>query len=33
MQQMDTLDPNRGIFQSLRKRQLDVIVGHIDSGK
>ncbi|XP_015386855.1 subtilisin-like serine-protease S [Citrus sinensis] len=32
MQQMDTLDPNHGIFQSLRKRQRDVIVGHIDSG-
>ncbi|KAH9738183.1 hypothetical protein KPL71_018696 [Citrus sinensis] len=32
MQQMDTLDPNHGIFQSLRKRQRGVIVGHIDSG-
>ncbi|GAY33110.1 hypothetical protein CUMW_005650, partial [Citrus unshiu] len=32
MQQMDTLDPNHGIFQSLQKRQSEVIVGHIDSG-
>ncbi|ESR43424.1 hypothetical protein CICLE_v10013483mg [Citrus x clementina] len=32
MQQMDTLDPNHGIFQRLRKRQRGVIVGHVDSG-